>query len=464
MIKDKLEVKNRRVKDFLNNEVRDFAKYVIETRSCPNIMDGMRTGARKCLWAAMTGDMKNSNKAIKMPALIGDALKLEYKHNPNSLMNTIVGLASDYIFRYKPFEVIGQIGDIRQTKSDTAPRYLHVKKSEYIDLFTVDKELLEQDFDDGKKIEPKYFLPIVPVVLMYRTNSPGFGVSFRSFSYTLDSIIDNCINVLNIGTCQEEEFQLIPDICGVKVENLVYNSNKDCWYSVGEYRIDEDSNTLTVTDLPYSVQLHKYEEHLENLIERGTITKYSNLSMDGDIRYVITFPYGRLRLLYNENRWKFFQTFKLFSKVPKDILNCIDIDGKTILSFDSAYQLIDFFVKRRLKFYTDRKTLTIKSLKEQIARNEYMIKFISLVNDGTLVVSRRPISDIQKDLDFHELPYDVLKLRIEKLTKEEIEKLQKETKELKDYLNYIEKTSEKTMYLNDLIELKTKYCEINKLK
>lgn len=459
---DTVSIKTRRVKDFLNNEVKDFAKYVIETRSCPNIMDGMRVGARKCIWAALTGDLKSKSK-VKMMSLIGDVMKLHYNHGDSSLMNTIVSLSSDYVFRYKPFEVIGQIGSLRETKCDTAPRYLTIKKSEYIDLFTTDKELLEIQEDEGEKIEPKYFLPLVPVVLLYRTNSPGYGFSFRSFAYTLDSVIDNCIHALNDESCQDEEFRLIPDIEGINPDNLIFNANKNCWYNVGCYKIDEQQNTLTVTDLPYDIQLSKYEEHLQTLVEKGIISKVVNLSIDGNIKYIIHFPYGRLRVIYNENKWKFFQTFKLFSKVSKDTLNCMDIDGRTILRFDSAYELIDLFVKRRLKFISARKTRTIRILKEQIQELSEKILFIQLVNDGKIVINKRPIADIKKDLDKYKLPYEVLKLRIERLTKEEIEKYNQEIVELKDYLDYIERTDEKTMYLNDLIELKSKFCEIKKI-
>ena len=37
------------------------------------------------------------------------------------------------------------------------------------------------NFEDNKFTEPKYFLPIIPLTLLWRTNSPGFGFSFRSF-------------------------------------------------------------------------------------------------------------------------------------------------------------------------------------------------------------------------------------------------------------------------------------------
>src|ERR1035437_7718479 len=218
---DSLDIELRRVLSFLNIEVKDYARYVIETRALPNIMDGMRIGARKILWAALTGDLKSASK-LKMPALIGDVFKLHYNHGDASLLNTIVQLSSTYSFKYAPLEAIGQIGDLRSPNCQTAPRYLHIKKTKYLDFYKTDWELLEQVIDDGEKVEPKFFLPIIPITLLYRTNSPGFGFSFRSFSYDLDSIIDNCIKSLNEGSCTmgEDLIQLIPQVEGIKPENM----------------------------------------------------------------------------------------------------------------------------------------------------------------------------------------------------------------------------------------------------
>ena len=145
--KDTVELQPRSVKNFLNTELLKHAQYVIETRAMPSIMDGMRVGARKILWATLTGDLKNSKK-VKMPSLVGDALKTHYNHGDLSLQNTIVQLASKHVNKYSPLDVIGQIDTLRG-KCKTAPRYLHIKKSEYIDFFKTDIELIERTYDDG---------------------------------------------------------------------------------------------------------------------------------------------------------------------------------------------------------------------------------------------------------------------------------------------------------------------------
>jgi len=458
--KDSVEITPRQTKSFLNHEVLSFAKYVIETRAMPNLMDGLKVGARKIIWAAMTGDL-SKRKLIKMPSLIGDAMKMHYNHGDASLLNTIVQLGSTHIYKYAPLEIVGQIGSLRVPKCDTAPRYLHIRPSPYLDFFKIDSELFEQLIEDGDKVEPKYFLPIIPLSLLIRTNSPGFGFSYRSFSYGLDSIIDNCIKAISSGTCNVDIdiTPIVPFVEGIKPENMLYNGNKNSWYCVGEYDMDFEKDVLTITDFPYDVSYEKYEEHLKSLIDKNYIIDFTDLSQDNKIRYIIKFARGRLQTL-SSDKWKFFQNMKLFSKITKNTLNCIDQDGKTILFFDTPYELIDCFVRKRLFFYQERKTKTIVVVKKEIGVLNNKIKFLELVTNDELIINKRPLEDIKKDLDSYEISYDVLKMNISKLTKEEIVELYSELESKRKYLHYLEITSIQEMYIRDLIDFKEKYCTI----
>lgn len=461
---DSIEVEERKVKAFLNNEVKSYAKYVIETRAMPNIMDGLRVGARKIIWAAMTGDVSKKNK-VKMPSLIGDAMKMHYNHGDASLMNTIIQLCSTHVYKFAPLEAIGQIGTLRVPKCDTAPRYLHVKKTPYLEVFRTDIELLERLMDDGEEVEPKFFLPIIPVTLLWRTNSPGYGFSYRSFSYDIDSIIDNCIKAIHFGSCNSDidEIPLVPYVDGIDPENMIYNSNKNTWYSVGKYDRDFDKDILIIKDLPYSINFEKFEEHLQDLIDRNYIVSYNDLSLDGNIKYIIQFAKGRLKLLSND-KWKFFQQMKLFVKVKKDTLNVIDEDGKTMLFFDTPYEFIDEFVKRRLRYYDKRKTKTISVLNEKINVLSDKIKFINLVINDELVINKRKSADIKLDLDGHNIDHKVLKMNIDKLTEEEINKMLDEKQDLMDSLSYIENSTIREMYIRDLIKFKKDFCNVKSIE
>lgn len=458
-IQDKItEVNQRRIKSFLNNELKEYAQYVLRTRTMPSIMDGLRVGARKILWAAQTGDL-SKKKFVKMPSILGDTMKLQYAHGDASLATTTVGLCCTHLNKFAPLEAIGQIPSLRVPKCDTATRYLMIKKSPFLEFYNFDKELLNIQTEEGEKIEPKYFLPIIPLVLLNRTSSPGFGFSFKSFSYSIDDIIDNTLKSVLFGSCIDSN-QLTPEIVGIKQENIIYNSNKNQWYNVGDYSFDFDNDIFRILDLPFNVSFESFEELLQNLKEKFVIDNWMNMSEQGMIKYVVKFPKGRLRLLLNNNKWKFFKMFNLYTNIPKDILNCMDEDGKTILFFESPYELIDCFVKKRLRFYQERKGRTIKELQEKLDEYQNKINFINKVISGEIIVVKRKLNDIKQDLIKHNIKPYVLDMKIWNLTSEEIEKLNALYNKTSNQLEYIKNRTIQEMYVDDLIDFKQKYSNI----
>ena len=72
------------------------------------------------------------------------------------------------------------------SKVKTASRYLKVGYSPYFFMYEYDKELWNYKEEDGYIVEPEFMLPIVPMQLLQRTSSPGFGFSFSTFSYKLE--------------------------------------------------------------------------------------------------------------------------------------------------------------------------------------------------------------------------------------------------------------------------------------
>jgi DNA topoisomerase-2 len=455
---DTCEVVDKNVRSFLGNELLSYSKYVIETRTMPSIMDGLRIGARKITWAAMTGDLKSASK-VKMMSLIGDTFKLEYHHGDSSLLNTVIQLGSTHLNRFAPLEIIGQIGSLRNPECKTAPRYMHVRKSPFMEILRTDMELLEIKVEEGIKTEPRFFLPVIPMTLVWRTSSPGFGFGFRVFSYSFDNIIDNCITSILEGKCDTPDNMSLmkPQVEEIKDHNMIYNQSRDSWYNVGESNIEGDM--LIVTDLPYDVSFQSYEEHLNTLVDENYIESFQDLSSDNKIRYIIKFSQGRLKVL-ERDKWSFYKKMLLYVKVTRDTLNCLDSDGKTILHFDNPYQLIDAFVKRRIVYYSMRKDKTIKHLENMIDNTRHTIKFIKLVNDGSIVISRRKVEDIKVDLDKYSLPHELLDINVSKLSLDGITTLETLVSTSIEKLEYIQGTPVKEMYISDLIDIKKKYSGI----
>lgn len=445
-----LQRTNRNITDFLNKEYRDYAKYVIETRALPSILDGFKVGARKIMHAALNGGMK-SGKEIKNLNLVGDVYNLTlFNHGDASLHGTIFTLSQFFKDNLNPLSINGQCGTLRDEDAVSAPRYLHVKLSKYSKLYKTDTELLEHVFDEGAYLEPVNYLPIIPTVLTARTSGMAPGFAFSSFSYNPLDIIDACIDVLGTGKVQR---RIRPFVRGIQQHNFQWSDDSKRWINYGEYNVDLKNDVLYITDLPYDIGYDKFDKQLNKLLDSGYIKDWKDYTEDEHINYWITFPKGKLQREMMDDRINgLVKRFMLKTVVPDNNLTILDENGK-VRVFNSENELIEYFVPLRLNRYNDRKSRMVSVKEKQLQDNTNLCEFIRLVTEGKIIVVKRSKVDIKKDLDLYKLPNEVLNLPISRLTQEEREELLRKNENLKSELEYIKNTTIQQMYMNDLIDL-----------
>lgn len=446
-------LKERSVTDFLNNEYFNYSMYVIENRACPSLVDGLKTGARKILHASFKGSLKNGDTK-KVTNLAGETMNYSlYQHGDSSLNGSIITLSQDFNFNLNPLYIDGQNGSLR-SQDAASPRYLYVRHSKYTDIWKVDYELLEFEEEEGQKVEPKYYLPIIPVVLTASQIGMAPGYRFSCISYNPLDIIDNCIDYIKNGQLNKT---IRPYVRGIKTYNWHYVSDGEnsYWVNYGEWMYNKSKDIMWITDLPYDMTFDAFESMLNKYIEQNFIKDWKNFSNGNQINYCIQFETGRLkRELGNEDAdTRLPNKFKLIKKVPDDQLWVID-ENKKVKHFQSTNDLITYFVDFRLKKYNDRKSLLVNILEKKLNDNSDLCKFIKLIIDGKLKINNRPKADIKVDLTKYNLPDHLINVPISKLTKEEYEALLKENEDIKQELAYIKGTTIEDMYIKDLTELR----------
>lgn len=439
--------------DFLNNEVKEFALYTIKTRATLGLMDGLRLGARKIIHGGLTKTFKGSKSSgyVKYTSLMGAAFDNEYDHGDASLKNTIEQFSSRHVLKLAPFKTDGQIPTLRDNSIDTAARYLSVGASDYLDLYSVDMDLLTYNFESEKWVEPKFFLPLLPMGLLYRTTSPGFGIGYNGFSYNLYDVVSAVQQSIITGTCIGlSEINLKPDVYGIDPDKIIYNASKDQWFNIGDYKII--GNSLHIIDLPYHINnIKAYTDYLDKLVTKGIILEYFDRSTD-KINVECVFAHGRLQQQLAASKFKFFNQFKLIKKIPNNNYNFVDVNER-IVSFDSPNEYLDYFVKRRLEFFEKRRMKLIKDLTQERNEKQHLMDFIQAVVDEKLIITRRSKSDILTDIRKMGLTEEGLKLSISRLDNDSIQKLKEEILEIDELLDFYKKTTPKDMYLSDLIDL-----------
>ena len=166
----------RTITSFLENEVREYAKDVIENRAIPSVIDGLKPTARKVVYIANKKWKTLSEKPMKVFQLTGAVAEQAYYHHGDASLNsTIVNMAQRFKNNMPLLEDIGQYGTLRSPYAG-APRYISTRLSSNFRLIYKDFDLLENQVDEGNVIEPKYFLPIIPACIV--NGSSGIAVAF----------------------------------------------------------------------------------------------------------------------------------------------------------------------------------------------------------------------------------------------------------------------------------------------
>ena len=452
-----MEKTNKRtITNFLNTEYLNYAFSVLEERAIPSVIDGFKPGARKIMHASLAGTTKDG-KLYKLLALSGDAMRVSlYAHGDASLNSTIVNMCKYFNDNLNPLESDSQVGSLRDPNSAGAPRYLYVKHSKYMDLiYKTDYDLLDFVSEEGQNVEPMTYLPIIPTVLCKNNIGVAVGYSMHNQAYNPIDIITACQEVIKSRSDKKDKIttQIRPYLRGIKQSNWKFEDGN--WYNYGEWKFNQSKDLMIVTDLPADVSYEDFEKLLNKFEDESYIKNWKNRSVDGGVNYEITFPKKQLAVEMKKDRSgkRLANRFKLIKMLSSDLLWLLDENHK-LKNFQNKNEVVEYFVNYRLTIYTERKKKLVKILEERIKKNDELVKFITLVCNGKLKIRNRSKKDIKIDMDVQKLPMELISTPMSKVTIEERDELLKQNEEMKNELEYIKKTTEKQMYLNDLANLK----------
>ena len=440
------------ISEFLSSEYKEFAMYVIEGRAIPSVIDGFKPTQRKIIHISNQTWKTGSEKTLKVFQLSGKvASDCYYHHGDASLSNAIITMAQRFKNNAPLLEEDGQFGSLRSPQAG-APRYIGTKLSENFKLIYKDFELLEYKEEEGESIEPKYFLPIVPAVLL--NGSSGIAVGFASnvLNRDIKSIIDACVKVL----AGKEPGEVKPSLNGFNGEFIQDKENNKRWIIRGKYD-KVNTTTVKITELPPSMTYEKYEDILDKLVDDKVIVTYDDNCKD-NIDYTIKFTRSDLEKLDED---KLIKLLKL-EESSTEIFSTLDEFGKLMI-FENTSDIIKYFVEFRLKYYHKRKQFLLDKMNRELKILSNRGRFIKAIIDGKLKVNNVSKSIIIEGIEAMGLDkiddsYDyLLRMPIYSLTKEMYDKLKEDFTIKKEEIKTLEATDPKDMYILDLTELKKRF-------
>ena len=480
--------------DFINKELIHFSKYDCE-RSIPNIMDGLKISQRKILYSTFK---KNLVKEIKVAQLTGYVSEQSgYHHGEASLNAAIVGMAQDYVGsnNINLLTPNGQFGTRLQGGKDSASeRYIFTqlnKVTRYV-FRKEDDPVLEYLDDDGQTVEPKFYVPIVPMILVNGGKGIGTGFSTDILSYHVDHLIKYLKNKLQVSDMSEkiDFFPYYRDFHGTyeRVDEKKFMTK-------GRYTKLSDKK-IKVTELPVGYWTEDFKQHIESLmvvnestekkIQKLTkvesssnvdelkgkkVTKkvtpiikdYSDLSTDKNVEMDITFHNSINEGPETSNGGmtnKVEKTLKLYSTFSTNNMHLFDHDEK-LLKYNTEEEIIEKYFPIRLEYYSKRKEYIIKMLEKDLLLLSNKSKYILEILGGSIELRNKKKIDIISMLvskkyntidDDDEYKY-LLKMSMDSVSKENVNKLLKDKENKDKDLERVIKQTIENMWLEELIEL-----------
>jgi DNA topoisomerase-2 len=443
------QLSDKTVTNYLDDDYALYGMYTLEQRAIPSVIDGFKPTQRKIIFISDKVWRTGNEKPLKIFQLGGRiAADAHYHHGDGSLNGAIIGMAQTFKNALPLLEDLGQFGSIRSPEAG-APRYISTKLTKNFRLLYKDFELLENQIEDGDEIEPKFFLPIIPAVLLNGSSGIAVGFATNILNRNPIDLIDSCVRVLDgkpVG-------QLLPYWTAYHGQ-VTHVENSNQYVMRGIYRV-VNTTTVEITELPPSMTYQKYEIYLNSLLEKGIIYAYDDNSANS-INYTLKFSRSVLTKLITTKRLD--QTLKMIETETEN-LTCLNEHGK-LIEFNSIPEVVEYFTKFRLTFYAKRKAHLINKYEEEIVLMSNRAKFIKYIIEGTLKINNRPKSDIIVDLialafDKIDGTYSyLLTMPIHSLTKETYEQLLKDVIQRNLELVAMKKRDTTEMYREDLAKLK----------
>jgi len=444
-------MKNKTISEYLDNEYTNYAMYVIESRALSSVIDGLKPTQRKIIHVANKIWKSGNEKPMKIFQLGGKiAHDVFYHHGDAGLYTAIINMAQKFKNNLPLLEEIGQFGSLRAPDAG-APRYISTKLHKNFRLVYKDFELLELKEEEGILIEPKYFLPIIPMILVNGSKGIAVGYAANILMRNPKDVIKQCLNYLT-----KKPFRKIrPKMSMYSGKFINDENNYKKWIAVGSFE-KLNTTTLKITELSPSMTFEKFENLLENLVNNKHIISYDDNSKD-NIDYIIKFNRQYLKSLNDDDIIKMFKLSETFT----EDYNTLDEFGKLKI-FDNVEDIIKYFVDFRLEYYKKRKEYMINTLDNDIFILDNKVKFIKAIIDNKLKVTKRKRPVIERDLEklkiqrYQDSYNYLLNMNINSLTYEKYTELLNLLKTKTKELNKIKKYVPKRMYIEDLIELNSK--------
>jgi DNA topoisomerase-2 len=424
------------VTEYINNEYKDYSKYVLYSRAIPHLIDGMKPSQRKILYTAI----KTAKKKIKTASLSGNTISQgNYHHGDASLNEAIIKMVQPFANNAPLLDGEGSFGS-RLVPEAAAPRYTYVKLGKNFEKYFIDTEVAEQSVDPEDP-EPAFYLPVIPWVLVNGVKGIAVGFATDILPRHPKSLQKMCVDYANGKSIDKKIVKPhFPHFSG----NIARDEN-GTWYCEGKF--DNPTKTkMNITEVPIGYTRETYVQVLDKLEQDGKIVSYTDKCNKSGFKFTI-----QLRRATTLSEAQLIRMFKL-KKNLKENLTVIDQNGQ-LQVYKNVNEIIKDFVDYRISKYKDRYDLLIANGQVRLDLLRAKIEFIKMVLDSTLKFKGKTKAKIRTMLSkyFDKETIEILiKMPIYSLCKDELDKVVAEGKELTKQIRKWRKVDMTEQYIQEV--------------
>lgn len=484
----RLNTSNPRVtyENFIDKELIHFSVYDCE-RSIPNMIDGLKISLRKILYCAFKRRMTTEVKVAQFSGYVSE--HSVYHHGEQSLNMCIVGMAQNFTGsnNINLLEPKGQFGGRLQGGKDSASeRYIFTNLNEITRAIfpETDDRILTYINDDGTMVEPDYYIPIIPFVLINGSQGIGTGFSTSIPPYNPAHLVAHLRAILTNENTNIPLPTLVPYYEGFKgtVEKI-----EEAKYLIrGCYNIVGDDKVI-ITELPIGTWTMPYLTFLDELADPNAVDKAGkkitpvikdivNLSTETNVNIEVVFPKGALAKLDDTHIIKL---LKLSTTVSTTNMHLFTSELK-LKKYATVEDIIADYYEVRMDAYVRRKKYLMENMQQELKIMTNKARYITEILDDVIDLRRKTAAQVyqmMKDRNFDTIKEEdesnevsttaykyLTKMPMDSVSVENVAAILREKGELEQKYMELCETTEKQMWIAELNVFEEKYMKYKKYR
>lgn len=423
------------ISEFVSDDLVKFS-YDDCKRSIPSVYDGLKESQRKILYAAKKKNLVTEIKVAQFGGYVSE--HTNYHHGEQNLFDTIIKMAQTFpgSNNIPYFTQGGMFGTaLSGGKDASSARYIYTKleKTTNIIFPRSDEMFIKNRIDDNDEVEPYYYVPIIPMLLINGCMGIGTGWQCSVPCFSKMDVIENVRNYIH----GREINELVPYYNGFNGTISKTENNK--FETKGTYTKQKPGEYI-VTQLPVGLWNDKFKAWCEDTKD---ILDIKDNSDTVNVKFTLL-------------------TAPTFDEEKLDSVLTTTLNTNNIVAFDKTEKLCKMSVNgifmewgsERRAIYEMRKKRDLDKYVKEIGRVRSKITFIDLVRSKhlDLTLEETTVIDIMKanGIINDDIINEILRLPMRTLTLENKKQLEKTLTMLLQEKHDLEHTTINQMWEREL--------------